>query len=55
VKVKFNTDFKDFKRGQVVDLSEAEAEDYHQAGLASPYFDEKPAPVAVPEKKPVKK
>jgi len=50
MKVKFMMDFEDFKAGQVVEVSEAEAEDHHQAGRAYPYFGE-PAPKPEPEKK----
>ena len=44
MKVKFMSDYKDYKEGDVVDVSPEEAEDLHQAGRACPYV--KPEPVA---------
>ena len=44
MKVKFMSDYKDHKEGDVVDVSPDEADDLHQAGRACPYV--KPEPVA---------
>lgn len=57
MKIKFMQDFGEYKQGQVVEVTEAESEDHHQAGRAHPYLGE-PMPKAAPDvksKKPAKK
>jgi len=44
MKIKFMIDYGKFRAGDVVDVSEAEAEDHHQAGRAYPFVEE-PKPV----------
>jgi hypothetical protein len=43
MKIKFMQDFEGYKKGDLVEVSEAEAEDHHEAGRAYPYHGE-PAP-----------
>lgn len=57
MKIKFMQDFGEYKQGQIIEVTEAEAEDHHQAGRAYPYLGE-PMSKAAPEvksKKPAKK
>jgi len=50
MKVQFLLDYGKFKAGDVVEMSEKEAEDHHSAGRAQPYH----APAVEPVKKQAK-
>jgi hypothetical protein len=52
MKILFNFDYKQFKTGEVVEVTEEEAEDHRQAGRTRLFVEGETKPVKPPVKKP---